>query len=91
MPVSVTKNLWDTRIRLSSLSYSCWIVNCLCLCYFLILGRLVTGIVGSNPIRVMDVCLCVSVFLLSFVGRDFCDGLITRPEESYHVFKYRYP
>jgi hypothetical protein len=36
-------------------------------------GRLVTGIVGSNPARSMDVCLCVCV-LLSCVGRGLCDG-----------------
>jgi hypothetical protein len=71
MPVSVTKNLWDTRIRLSSLSCSCWIVNCLCLCYFIILGRLVTGIVGSNPTWVMDVCLCVSVFCYPLLAEAF--------------------
>jgi hypothetical protein len=28
------------------------------------LGRLVTGIVGSNPARGMDVCVSVRVFLL---------------------------
>jgi hypothetical protein len=28
---------------------------------FIGLGRLVTGIVGSNPTRGMDVCLCVSM------------------------------
>jgi hypothetical protein len=71
MLVSVTKNLWGTRIRHYSLSYSCWIVNCLCLCYFLILGRLVTGIVGSNPTRVMDVCLCVSVFYYPLLAEAF--------------------
>jgi hypothetical protein len=48
-------------------------------------GRLVAGIAGSNPARGMDVCrLCLYV-VLSCVGRGLCDGLITRPEESYRV------
>jgi hypothetical protein len=34
------------------------------------------GIAGSNPVGSMDVCLCLS-------GTGLCDGLITRPEESY--------
>ena len=41
-------------------------------------NRLLAGIAGSNPIGGMDVCEC---FVLS--GRGLCDGLITRPEESY--------
>jgi hypothetical protein len=38
----------------------------------------------------MDVCLlCLySYVVLSCVGRGLCDGLITRPEESYSVSKY---
>jgi hypothetical protein len=44
-------------------------------------GRSLTGIVGSNPTGGMDVCLCC---VLS--GRGLCDGLITRPEESYLVW-----
>jgi hypothetical protein len=39
---------------------------------------------GSNPARGMDVCLLCYV-VLSCVGRGLCDGLISRPEESYHV------
>jgi hypothetical protein len=35
----------------------------------------------------MDVCPRLSV-LLSCVGKSLCDGLITRPEESYRVSKY---
>ena len=34
-------------------------------------------IVGSNPIWGMDVCV--------LSGRGLCDGLITRPEESYRL------
>jgi hypothetical protein len=45
-------------------------------------GRLVSGVLGSNPARDMGVCL---LCLLSCVGRGLCDGLITRPEESYSV------
>ena len=42
-------------------------------------GRSLAGIAGSNPARGMDV---VSVGCY----RGLCDGLITRPEESYRVF-----
>jgi hypothetical protein len=48
--------------------------------YGVVLGRLVTGIAGSNPARSMDVCLCVYV-VLSCVGRGLCDELVTRPNE----------
>ena len=37
---------------------------------------------GSNPARGMDVC-CECCVLS---GRGLCDGLITRPEESYRVW-----
>jgi hypothetical protein len=40
---------------------------------------------GSNPAWGMDVCLLCLYFVLSCVGRGLCDGLITRPEESYRV------
>jgi hypothetical protein len=33
----------------------------------------------------MDVCLLCLYVVLSCVGRGVCDGLITRPEESYRV------
>jgi hypothetical protein len=42
--------------------------------------RSTTGIMVSNPTRGMDVCVrlfCVNVFLC--VGKQSCDGLITRP------------
>jgi hypothetical protein len=42
---------------------------------------------GSNPARGNDVCLLYLYVVLSCVGRGLCDGLITRPEESYHVSK----
>jgi hypothetical protein len=48
-------------------------------------GRLVAGIAGSNPARGMYVCLLCLYVVLSCVGRGLCDGLITRPEESYSV------
>jgi hypothetical protein len=41
--------------------------------------------IGSNPARGMDVCLLCLYVVLSCVGRGLCDGLITRPEESYRV------
>jgi hypothetical protein len=48
-------------------------------------GRLVAGVASSNPARGMDVCLLCLYVVLSCVGRGLCDGLITRPEESYRV------
>jgi hypothetical protein len=33
----------------------------------------------------MGVCLLCLYVMLSRVGRGLCDGLITRPEESYRV------
>jgi hypothetical protein len=48
-------------------------------------GRLVAGVAGSNPDRSMDVCLLYLYVVLSCVGKGLCDGLITRPEESYRV------
>jgi hypothetical protein len=50
-------------------------------------SQLVAGIAGSNPAESMDVCpLCLYV-VLPCVGTGLCDGLITRPEESYRVSK----
>jgi hypothetical protein len=46
-------------------------------------GRVVAGIVGSNPAEGMDVCLLCLYVVLSCVGRGLCDGLITRSEEYY--------
>jgi hypothetical protein len=46
-------------------------------------GRLPAKIVGSNPTEGLDICL-LWVFVLA--GRDFCDDLITRPEESYQLW-----
>ena len=47
-------------------------------------GRSFAGIEGSNPAGGMDGCpllvLCVSS------GRSCCDGLITRPGESYRLW-----
>jgi hypothetical protein len=47
--------------------------------------RLVAGVAGSNPDRNMDVCLLGLYVVLFCIGRGLCDGLITRPEESYRV------
>jgi hypothetical protein len=38
------------------------------------LGRLVTGIVGSNPARGMDVCPCVSVLCCPVQVEAFATG-----------------
>jgi hypothetical protein len=46
---------------------------------------LVDGIAGSYPAGDMDVCLLCIYVMLFCVGRGLCDGLITRPEESYLV------
>jgi hypothetical protein len=43
-------------------------------------GRSLVGTAGSNPTVSMDACLCECRVLS---GRGFCDGLITRPKESY--------
>jgi hypothetical protein len=43
-------------------------------------GSLVAGVAGSNPAWGLDVSV-----VLSCVGRGLCDGLITRPGESYLV------
>jgi hypothetical protein len=48
-------------------------------------GRLVAGVAGSNIAEGMDVCLLCLYIVLSCAGRGLCDGLITRPEESYRV------
>ena len=45
-------------------------------------GRSPAEIVGSNPTGDMDVC-CEHCVLS---GRGLCDGLITRPEESYRLW-----
>jgi hypothetical protein len=47
--------------------------------------RLSAGIAGLNPTEGMNVCLLCLYVVLSCVGRGLCDGLITRPEESYRV------
>jgi hypothetical protein len=48
-------------------------------------GHLTAGVAGWNPARSMDVCLLFLYVVLSYVGRGLCDGLITRPDESYRV------
>jgi hypothetical protein len=48
-------------------------------------GRLVTVIAGSNSAEGVDVFLLCLYVVLSCVGRGLCDGLITRPEESYRM------
>jgi hypothetical protein len=35
----------------------------------------------------MDVCFLCLYVVLSCVGRSLCDGLITLPDETYHVYK----
>jgi hypothetical protein len=48
-------------------------------------GRLVAGIAVSNTAVGMDIDLLCLHVMLSCVGRGLCDGLITRPDESYRV------
>jgi hypothetical protein len=47
-----------------------------------VFGRSPTAIVGPNLTGEMDVCL-----LCVLSGRGLCDGLITRPEESYRLWR----
>jgi hypothetical protein len=47
-------------------------------------SRSPAAIVGSNPIGDMNVCL-----LCVLLGIGLCDGLITRPEESYRLLVRR--
>jgi hypothetical protein len=46
-------------------------------------GRSPAEIVGSNPTGFMDIC-CECCVLS---GRGLCDGLITRPEVSYRLWR----
>ena len=48
-----------------------------------ICGRLLVGIVGSNPIGGMDAVFC-ECCLLS--GRGLCVGQVTRPRQSYRLW-----
>jgi hypothetical protein len=48
-------------------------------------GRLVAGIADSNLTEGVDICLLCLYVVLPCVGRDLCDGLVTRLEESYRV------
>jgi hypothetical protein len=57
-----------------------------CAVYCIGLGCLVTGSVGLNPTRGMDIFLCFCV-VLSCVGKGLCDGLIISPKEFYHTSK----
>jgi hypothetical protein len=47
-----------------------------------VLGRSLAGIAGSNPVE--RIVVCSDCCVLS--GRGLCDGLITRPEESYRLW-----
>jgi hypothetical protein len=47
----------------------------------LVCGGSIAGNMASNPAGVMSVCFECRVLS----GRGLCDGLITRPEESYRV------
>jgi len=49
----------------------------------LVYGRSPAEIVGSNPTGGIDVCC--ECYVLS--GRGLCDGLITRPEDSYRLWR----
>jgi len=65
-------NIFIVVIRLRSRSHAARSKVSVC-------GRSLAGIAGSNPAGGMDVC-CECCVLS---GRGLCDGLITRPEESY--------
>jgi hypothetical protein len=45
-----------------------------------VFARTNTGTVGSNPIRNVDLCMCVyCVFVFTCLGSGFCEWLIPRP------------
>jgi hypothetical protein len=48
-------------------------------------GRSLVGIAGSNPAAGMNVLSLVECCVLS--GRSLCNGLITRSEESYQLWR----
>ena len=50
----------------------------------LVVARSLAEIVGSNPTRAW-MFVCCECCVLS--GRGLCDGLITRPEESYRLWR----
>jgi len=52
---------------------------CVCVC---VCGRLLAGILGSNPADGVDTCL---LWVCVFSGRGLCGKLITRPGESYSL------
>jgi len=50
-----------------------------------VFGRSPAEIVASNPTGGMDLFACCECCVLS--GRGLCNGLITRPEESYRLWR----
>ena len=52
-----------------------------------VFGRSPAEIVGSSPTRGMDVCLFVCCECCVLSGRGLCDGLITRPEGFYRLWR----
>jgi len=61
-----------------------WPVSLYCIFPRYLIKRSLAGIVGSNPAEGMDVCHSCECCVFS--GRGLCDGLITRPEESYRLW-----
>ena len=52
-----------------------------------VFGRSTVEVVVSNPTRGMDVCLFVCCDCCVLSGRGLCDGLITRPDRSYRLWR----
>ena len=52
-----------------------------------VFGRSPAEIVGSNPTRGMDTYLFVCCECCVFSGRGLCDGLTTRPEGFYRLWR----
>jgi len=78
LPVSFTKSMYIILFRGLTLTAAHPGGRAVC-------GRSLAGIVGLIPAGGMDVC-CERCVLS---GRDLCDELNTRPEESYRVWCVR--
>ena len=52
-----------------------------------VFGRSPAEIAGSKPTRGMDVCLFVNCECCMLSDRGLCDGLITRPEGFYLLWR----
>ena len=49
-------------------------------------GRSLAGVLGSNPIKGISICLYVYCECCVLSGRGLCNGLITCTEEPYRLY-----